>query len=90
MADFHQARSIQDEGMEGLLDRDETGFYAKGLALYHLGQSEAARTALLLGALVAKRFNHPSFHQPIRSEIERLGLASGELTGTALNYCPLA
>jgi len=90
MTDFHQARSIQDRGLERLLDRDETGFYAEGLALYHLGQPEAARTALLLGALVAKRFNHPSFHQPIRSEIESLGLASGKLTGTALNYCLLA
>ena len=90
MADFHQARSIQDRGLERLLDRDETGFYAEGLALYHLGQPEAARTALLLGALAAKRFNNPSFHQLILSEIASLGLASGELTGTALNYCPLA
>jgi tetratricopeptide (TPR) repeat protein len=87
--DFEQARSIQDRGLERLVDRDETGFYAEGLALYHLGQSEAARTVLLLGALSAKRFNNPSFHQLISSKIEMLGMASGELTSSASNSCSL-
>jgi tetratricopeptide (TPR) repeat protein len=80
MADFEQARSIQDRGLERLVDRDESGFYAEGLALYHLGQPEAARTILLLGALAAKRFNNPSFHQLILSSIETLGLSSGDLS----------
>jgi tetratricopeptide (TPR) repeat protein len=83
MADFEQARSVQDRGLERLVDRDETGFYAEGLALYHLGQPEAARTILMLGALAAKRFNNPSFHKLIQSSIEGLGVSSGEL------YCRL-
>ncbi|AFY95300.1 tetratricopeptide repeat protein [Chamaesiphon minutus] len=89
MTDFEQARSIQDRGLERLVDRDETGFYAEGLALYHIGQSEAARTVLILGALSAKRFNNPSFHQIMQSKIENLGLASGELSETASNSCSL-
>ncbi|WP_373542765.1 tetratricopeptide repeat protein [Chamaesiphon sp.] len=89
MADFNQARSIQDRGLERLLDRDETGFYAEGLALYHMGQPEAARTVLILGALSAKRFNNPSFHQLMLTKIEDLGLASGELASTASNSCPI-
>lgn len=76
MADFEQARSIQDRGVERLVDRDETGFYAEGLALYHLGQRESARKVLTLGALSAKRFNNPSFHQLILAKIESLGLKS--------------
>ncbi|WP_310424847.1 tetratricopeptide repeat protein [Chamaesiphon sp. VAR_48_metabat_135_sub] len=79
MKDFEQARTIQDRGLERLVDRDETGFYAEGLALHYLGQSEAARTVLLLGALSAKRFNNPSFHQLILSNIQALGLSSGDL-----------
>ena len=89
MADFKQARSIQDRGLERLLDRDETGFYAEGLALHHMGQSEAARTVLILGALSAKRFNNPSFHQLMLAKIEDLGLASGELASSASNSCPI-
>ncbi len=80
MADFEQARSIQDRGLERLVDRDETGFYAEGLALYYLGQPEAARTILILGALAAKRFNNPSFNQLILSSIDDLGLVSGDLS----------
>jgi tetratricopeptide (TPR) repeat protein len=88
MADFEHARSIQDRGLERLVDRDETGFYAEGLALYHLGQSEAARTVLILGALSAKRFNNPSFHQLLQSKIKDLGMASGELMSES-NSCDL-
>jgi tetratricopeptide (TPR) repeat protein len=76
IADFEQARSIQNRGLERLVDRDETGFYAEGLALYHLGQLEAARKVLTMGALSAKRFNNPSFHQLILAKIESLGLKS--------------
>jgi tetratricopeptide (TPR) repeat protein len=89
MADFEQARSIQERGLERMVDRDETGFYAEGLALYHMGQPEAARTVLILGALSAKRFNNPSFHQRIHSQIEDLGMASGELSSSASNSCSL-
>jgi tetratricopeptide (TPR) repeat protein len=89
MADFEQARSIQDLRLERMVDRDETGFYAEGMALYHLGQPEAARTVLLLGALAAKRFNNTSFHQLILSSIEELGMASGELSSSASNSCTL-
>ncbi|WP_310481313.1 tetratricopeptide repeat protein [Chamaesiphon sp. VAR_48_metabat_403] len=88
MSDFNHARSIQDRRLERMVDRDETGFYAEGLALYHLGQSEAARTVLILGALSAKRFNNPSFHQLLQSKIEDLGMASGELTRPS-NSCSL-
>jgi tetratricopeptide (TPR) repeat protein len=88
MADFDRARSIQDRRVERMIDRDETGFYAEGLALYHSGQSEAARTVLILGALSAKRFNNPSFHQLLQSKIEDLGMASGELTSPS-NSCSL-
>ncbi|WP_310488780.1 tetratricopeptide repeat protein, partial [Chamaesiphon sp. VAR_69_metabat_338] len=87
MADFEQARSLQDRGLERLVDRDETGFYAEGLALYHLGQPEAARTVMILGALSAKRFNNPSFHQLMQTKIEQLGMASGELSSSASNSC---
>jgi tetratricopeptide (TPR) repeat protein len=85
MADFEQARSLQDRGLERLVDRDETGFYAEGLALYHLGQPEAARTVLILGALSAKRFNNPRFHQLMQTKIQDLGMASGELSPSAAN-----
>jgi tetratricopeptide (TPR) repeat protein len=85
MADFELARSLQDRGLERMVDRDETGFYAEGLALYYLGQPEAARTVLILGALSAKRFNNRSFHQLLLSQIEELGMASGELSSTASN-----
>jgi hypothetical protein len=89
MADFNQARSIQNRGLERLVDRDETGFYAEGLALYHLGQPEAARTVMILGALAAKRFNNPSFHKLMLAKIEDLGMASGELSSSASNSCAL-
>jgi tetratricopeptide (TPR) repeat protein len=48
MADFEQARSIQDRGLERLVDRDETGFYAEGLALYHLGQREGTNSGCII------------------------------------------
>jgi tetratricopeptide (TPR) repeat protein len=76
MADFEQARAIQDQGLERLVDRDETGFYAEGLALYYLGQPEAARTVLTLGSLAAKRFNNPSFHKQLLFHLEALGLTN--------------
>jgi tetratricopeptide (TPR) repeat protein len=85
MADFEQARVLQARGLERLVDRDETGFYAEGIALQHLGQPEAARKVLLFGALAAKRFNNNSFHQLIQAQIESLGLLSGDLSQDPLN-----
>ena len=72
MVDFEQAGVLQSRHSERLVDRDETSFYAEGLALQYLGQSAAARKALLLGGLAAKRFNNPSFHQLILSKIASL------------------
>ena len=85
MADFEQARIMQARGLERLVDRDETGFYAEGIALQHLGQPEAARKVLLFGALAAKRFNNNSFHQLIQAQIQSLGLQSGDLSADPLN-----
>ena len=85
MADFEQARTMQARGLERLVDRDETGFYAEGIALQHLGQPDAARKVLLFGALAAKRFNNNSFHQLIQAQIESLGLQSGDLSADPLN-----
>jgi tetratricopeptide (TPR) repeat protein len=85
MADFEQARIMQARGLERLVDRDETGFYAEGIALQHLGQPDAARKVLLFGALAAKRFNNNSFHQLIQAQIEALGLQSGDLSQDPLN-----
>jgi tetratricopeptide (TPR) repeat protein len=85
MADFEQARIMQARGLERLVDRDETGFYAEGIALQHLGQPDAARKVLLFGALAAKRFNNNSFHQLIQAQIESLGLLSGDLSQDPLN-----
>ncbi len=77
--DFEEARSIQDKGLERLIDRDETGFYAEGMARYYMDQPESALNTLRLGSLAAKRFNNPSFHKLIQSTIESLGLVSGDL-----------
>ncbi len=85
MADFEQARILQSRGLERLVDRDETGFYAEGIALQHLGQPEAARKVLLFGALAAKRFNNNSFHHLIQAQIESLGSQSGDLSQDPLN-----
>ena len=85
MADFEQAKVLQARGLERLVDRDETGFYAEGIALQHLGQPDAARKVLLFGALAAKRFNNNSFHQLIQAQIESLGLLSGDLSQNPLN-----
>jgi tetratricopeptide (TPR) repeat protein len=62
-ADFTQARSIQDRSLEKLIDRDETGFRAEGLALYYTGQIKSAITMLKLALLVSKRFSNSSFYK---------------------------
>jgi tetratricopeptide (TPR) repeat protein len=71
IADFTQARSIQDRGVEKLIDRDETGFYAEGVALYYSGQIESATTMLKLALLAANRFNNPNFHEQVSLFLNR-------------------
>ena len=71
IADFNLARSVQERGVEKLIDRDETGFYAEGLALYHTGQQESAYVMLNLAILTAKRFNNPRFQTQISAFIDR-------------------
>ena len=78
-ADFTQARSAQDSGLEQLVaglsstleNRDETGFYAEGLALYYMGQVESAITTLKLALLVANRFGNHSFQVQISLLLQR-------------------
>ncbi len=65
MTDFTEAISIQNRSLEKLIDRDETGFYAEGLALYYTGQIESAITTLKLALLVARRFSNYSFQEQI-------------------------
>jgi tetratricopeptide (TPR) repeat protein len=63
--DFTQARAIQDMGLEKLIDRDETGFYAEGLALYYTGQIDSAIVMLKLSLLVTKRFSNSGFQAQV-------------------------
>ncbi len=65
LADFERAKSIQDCGLERSIDRDETGFYAEGMAFYYTGQLELAHTMLNLAALTAKQLNNSSFQKEI-------------------------
>ena len=74
--DFEVARKIQNRTLEKSLDRDETGFYAEGLALYYLGQLEAARRMLNLAAFCAKQLNNHLFHQKIILLIDKLYLGA--------------
>jgi tetratricopeptide (TPR) repeat protein len=69
-ADFEQAKSIQDSGLEKLIDRDETGFYAEGLARYYLGHTESALTMLNLALLAAKRFGNTDFYRQVSMLIQ--------------------
>ena len=74
--DFEAARKIQNCTLEKSLDRDETGFYAEGLALYYLGQLEAARRMLNLAAFCAKQLNNHLFYQKIIMLIDKLYLGA--------------
>lgn len=74
MTDFEAARTIQNRVIEKSIDRDETSFYAEGLALYYLGELESAHRMLNLAAFTAKQFNNHSFHQKIILLLEKLYL----------------
>lgn len=71
-ADFAQVRLIQDRGFEKLIDRDEVGLYAQGLALYYTNQTESALNILNLALLAAKRFNNPGFQQQVLMLIQQI------------------
>jgi tetratricopeptide (TPR) repeat protein len=78
-ADFIHARSIQAHATEPSIvgvaspvaNRDETGLYAEGVALYYTGQLESARTILSLAVASAQKLNNPSFSAQISTFVEK-------------------
>jgi tetratricopeptide (TPR) repeat protein len=72
LADFDRARSIQERGGEKLIDRDETGFYAEGVALYYTNQLTSAHTMFNLAVLSAKRFKNEHFHEEVMTFLNNL------------------
>jgi tetratricopeptide (TPR) repeat protein len=71
-ADIDRAIAIQECNSEKLLDRDETSFYAEGLALYYTDRLDSAMTMLRLGLLMTTRFNNSSFREYISLCLQRL------------------
>jgi tetratricopeptide (TPR) repeat protein len=71
IADFDRARTIQDLNLEKLIDRDETGFYAEGLALYYTGQLAAAIAMLEIAFSAAKRLGNLSFQSHILLRLQQ-------------------
>ena len=74
MADFTLAQAIQAQQLDCTTKRDETGLYAEGLALYHLGQPDAARVILNQAAVVAQKLKSNVFHRQIMFTIEALSM----------------
>jgi tetratricopeptide (TPR) repeat protein len=74
MSDFKLAQEIQAQGLNCTSQRDETGFYAEGLAFYHMGQTETAIAILQQAALLAQKLKSIVFHQQIIFTIEALSL----------------
>ena len=74
MSDFTLAQTIQTQQLDCTTKRDETGLYAEGLALYHLGQPDAARAILNQAAVVAQKLKSNVFHQQIMFTIEALSM----------------
>jgi tetratricopeptide (TPR) repeat protein len=72
--DFNLAQEIQTQGLETIANRDETGLYAEGLALYHLGQPDTAKVILHQAALIAQKLKSAVFYQQIVFTIEALGM----------------
>jgi tetratricopeptide (TPR) repeat protein len=72
-ADFDRAKSIQERGLQKLAvgatdplaDRDETGLYAEGLALYYTGQFASSMTMLKLSLSIARRYGNTRFQLQI-------------------------
>jgi tetratricopeptide (TPR) repeat protein len=74
MNDFNLAQEIQSQGLNATVARDETGLYAEGLALYHMGQPETARVILRQSALLAQKLKSAVFYRQIIFTIEALGM----------------
>jgi tetratricopeptide (TPR) repeat protein len=74
MNDFNLAQTIQDQGLDCNKKRDETGLYAEGLALYHMGQADTSRVMLQQAALVAQKLKSAVFHRQIMFTLEALGM----------------
>ena len=74
MDDFKLAQSIQDLSTE-CPARDETGLYAEGLALYHMGHPETARVILHQSAVVAQKLKNFAFHRQVVFTLEALGMS---------------
>ncbi len=74
LSDFRLAQEIQNQGFDCTAQRDETGLYAEGLALYHLGLPDTARVILHQAALVAQKLKSAVFYQQIAFTIEALGM----------------
>jgi tetratricopeptide (TPR) repeat protein len=74
MEDFSLAQSIQTQQLDCSAKRDETGLYAEGLALYHLGQPDAARVILHQAAVVAQKLKSNVFYRQIMFTIEALSM----------------
>ena len=70
--DFDRAKSIQDCGLEERIERDETSFYAEGMALYYTERFDLAHTILNLGILAAKRYNNPNFRKELMQLLKKL------------------
>jgi tetratricopeptide (TPR) repeat protein len=73
--DFNLAQEIQNQGLDSISERDETGLYAEGLALYHMGQLETSRAILYQAVLVSQKLKSAVFYQQIMFTIEALGMS---------------
>nr|WP_295615559.1 tetratricopeptide repeat protein [Chamaesiphon sp. GL140_3_metabinner_50] len=71
IADFDRARTIQDLNLEKLIDRDETGFYAEGLALYYTGRLAAAISMLEIALSIAQHLGNSSFQAHILQRLQQ-------------------
>jgi tetratricopeptide (TPR) repeat protein len=72
MSDFELAQEVQGKGLDCSSQRDETGFYAEGLALYYMGQTQTAIAILQQAALLSQKLKSLVFHQQVIFTIEAL------------------
>jgi tetratricopeptide (TPR) repeat protein len=69
--DFLRAKSLQDCQLDRSIDLDETRLYAEGIALYHAGQIQPARSMLNLADLYARQSENNWFHEQIVIFLDR-------------------
>jgi tetratricopeptide (TPR) repeat protein len=74
MDDFKAAQEIQNQGLESVSVRDETGLYAEGLALYQMGHSATSKVILHQAGVISQRLKSTVFYQQIAFTIEALGM----------------